>query len=123
VRSPELPETQGKYGLASLVCGGASVLCIVFSVVPFVGCLGMPLGVLSALGAVVLGVMAIVDGGRRGDGVERTRGIAGIALGVLPACLLGAGLAFFSRSMLRDAIGSTPTAYPAAVDAGAPRGK
>jgi hypothetical protein len=120
MRPPGVPESQGTYGLASLICGGAAIAFVFFNLVPFVGCIAGPLSVLGALGAVVLGVMAIIDGGKRGDAGERVRGFAGLALGLLPMCLLGLAVAFFSRSMFRDALGGGPPPTPVAVDAGRP---
>jgi hypothetical protein len=119
MRPPGAPESQGTYGLASLICGGAAIAFVFFNLVPFVGCIAGPLSVLGALGAVVLGVMAVIDGGKRGDAAERVRGIAGIALGLLPACLLGLAIAFFSRSAFRDVLRGAVPPPPGAVDAGA----
>ena len=101
-----------------MVCGAGGFVAIFASVLPFIGCLATPLGLVSSLAAIVLGVVAIIDGGRRGEPAERLRGVAGLALGVLLPVAAGAAFLFFSRSMRKDAYVPPPAAV-APPDAGA----
>ncbi|MEW6433120.1 MAG: hypothetical protein AB1730_16575 [Myxococcota bacterium] len=117
MRPPVATESQGKWGLVSIVCSAGAFLAIFAGVLPFVGCIATPLGLLSSLSGVVLGVIAIIDGGRRNDLAERLRGVAGVVLGLALPIAAGAAVLFFSRSMLRDAF-SAPPAAVAAPDAG-----
>lgn len=112
MRPPGAPESQSRWGLVSIVCGAGGFVGLGASVLPFVGCLATPLGLLSSLAAIVLGVVAIIDGGRRNDPSERLRGIAGLVLGLVLPLAAGAAVLAFSRSMLRDAFAAPPPPPP-----------
>lgn len=116
---------RSRFGTPSLVLGAASFVALGLSCVPLLGCIGTPLGLLASLVGVVLGVVAIVDGSRRGDSAERARGIAGVALGLLLPAVMVLGAVVF-RDNLRELFAATSGhglvgAAPAR-DAGAPDG-
>lgn len=109
--------TASQWGLASIVCGGGAFLAAVLSVAPFVGCLATPLAGLGSLAAIVLGIVAIVDGGKRGDPAERLRGVVGVVLGVTLPVLL-AGALFFSRFVRQSFAAPPPAPVVVPADAG-----
>ncbi|MEW5738743.1 MAG: hypothetical protein AB1938_07435 [Myxococcota bacterium] len=93
------PPSQGKYGLASIVCSVASIVLLGCGCVPLFGLFASPLALLASLAGIVLGVLAIVDGGKRGDSTERVKGIAGIAIGLTLPLLSVVFLLVFSRNI------------------------
>lgn len=99
-----------RFGLVSIFLGLGSLVSLVAGVLPLVSCLCTPLGLVSALAGVVLGVLAIVEGKKRGDADEKLRGVAGLCLSALPFLLAGAAVLYFSRSMAKDGVWPLPSA-------------